>query len=429
MRSKPKLLFLSGYFPPANFSSACVRTWNLARFLTRLGWQVSVVTPHPSVWNPMFVENATDVAEKMTLEGIHPIYTGHRWRFLSPSRLNTRNIGLAWLLGGSLRRIARCLDVDTWSGWVPEVKRACDYLQPSDVDVILASGSPFISFSLAEWLGNRLNRPYILDYRDLWHGDPLLPTSQSYSSHTEKRVVSRSAAVTVVSQTSRAILARQNNANDKVHTITNGYDALEMASVQPFQFDHFAIVYTGRILPPFRIFSPLMEALKRLETNRTVSGRFWKLHYYGLDGSCLRQESEQFGFSDQVICHGKVSHNEALEAVRGANLAVIITFLSTQGTLEENGHIPGKIFEAIGLGAPLLVIAPRGSDVEAIVNTAGRARCFTTDDTEKISEYLTQVMDGQIPPVLHPETYAWDNLAQSMNGILRTAIKKMENEH
>jgi glycosyltransferase involved in cell wall biosynthesis len=421
MDKKPNLLFISGYFPPANFSSGCVRTWNLAYFLTRLGWHVSVVTPHPSLWNPLFVENATGVAEKMALEGIHPIYTGLRWRFLS-GRYQTPNIGLAWLVGGFLRRIARYLDVDTWSGWVPEVKKACAHLQPSDVDVILASGSPFISFSLAEWLSNRLGRPYVLDYRDLWTGNPLLPARRSYANRLEHRVVSRSAVVTAVSPTSGSILARQNNAGAKVQVITNGYDAQEMASVQPYRFDHFAIVYTGGIFPPFRVLSPLMNALKQLDTNLAGFRRPWKLHYFGLDDIWVRKEAEQYGLLDQVVCHGKVTHKEALEAVRGANLAVIVTFLSTQCTLEEAGHIPGKIFEAIGLGTPILAISPPGSDVEEIVHTAGLGRCFVSTDTSGMVSYIADVMIGRIPPAKNPENYAWASLAEKFNLLLRKAI-------
>ncbi len=46
---RPKMLFLACYFPPVH-GSACVRTWNMAKYLARLGWDVTVVTPDPSLW-------------------------------------------------------------------------------------------------------------------------------------------------------------------------------------------------------------------------------------------------------------------------------------------------------------------------------------------------------------------------------------------
>ena len=42
--SRPKVLFLAYFFPPLNLIG-CVRTRNIATYLTRVGWDVTVVTP------------------------------------------------------------------------------------------------------------------------------------------------------------------------------------------------------------------------------------------------------------------------------------------------------------------------------------------------------------------------------------------------
>ena len=46
---RPKLLFLVWNFPPVQ-AIASVRTWNVAKYLARLGWDVTVVTPRPELW-------------------------------------------------------------------------------------------------------------------------------------------------------------------------------------------------------------------------------------------------------------------------------------------------------------------------------------------------------------------------------------------
>jgi hypothetical protein len=43
---QPRLLFLAYYFPPVS-TIACIRTWNMAAHLQELGWDITVVTPHP----------------------------------------------------------------------------------------------------------------------------------------------------------------------------------------------------------------------------------------------------------------------------------------------------------------------------------------------------------------------------------------------
>src|SRR5262245_811962 len=82
---RPKLLFLARAFPPLR-ATACVRGWNIAKFLARLGWDVTVVTPHPSAWR--HVESPSDVEFHLEREGIRRILTEHRWRCLAPTSLN-----------------------------------------------------------------------------------------------------------------------------------------------------------------------------------------------------------------------------------------------------------------------------------------------------------------------------------------------------
>src|SRR5262245_5962212 len=166
---RPKLLFPAFYFPPIN-RSACVRTWNIARYLARLGWEVTVVTPDASLW--VHAEHAEETDTKLRAEGIQRISTGHRWRVLQPDSLKCWNKNIGWLAGGACRKIARHFNVDSGVGWIKAAERACAKLRPVDVDVILASGPPFAAFSLAKRLADRLGRPYVLDYRDTWTVDP-----------------------------------------------------------------------------------------------------------------------------------------------------------------------------------------------------------------------------------------------------------------
>lgn len=423
MDNKPKLLFLSGYFPPAKFSSGCVRTWNIARHLARLGWDVSVVTPHPSVWKPQFVENAEQVALNLAREGIHPIYTGHRWRFLSPSRLNTKDEGLARLLGGFLRRVARLAKVDTWSGWVPEAEKTLQFLKSSDVDVILASGAPFVSFTLAEKFARRLRRPFVLDYRDLWVGDPHLLSVNPHVLQLEHTALEHSAAVISISPSIAAVLAQRCQMASKLHVITNGFDADEMNIIQPTDFEHFAFVYTGTIHPPLRTLLPFMEAMAGLMMGKASLRNRWRLHYYGLDGDIVLENAAHFGVKEQVTVHGLVPRQEALQAVKGAGLVLVVTSVANQGTVEEKGVVTGKIFEAIGLQKPFLVIAPLGSDVEEVVTTSGLGACFPAQDIRGIQSFIANVMQGNIPQAKNPESYSWERLGQKMDTILRGVIR------
>src|SRR5262249_26283507 len=64
---RPKLLFLAWAFPPAATIGA-VRTWNTAKYLSRLGWDVTVVTPDPKLIR--HAEGLEDTATNLSKEGI-----------------------------------------------------------------------------------------------------------------------------------------------------------------------------------------------------------------------------------------------------------------------------------------------------------------------------------------------------------------------
>jgi glycosyltransferase involved in cell wall biosynthesis len=419
MTNRPKLLFLTGYFPPLNHT-ACVRTRNLAKYVARTGWDVTVVTPRPDVWRG--VENAAAVDAELAKEGILRIGTGFRWRCLQPGRLNCWNTGLGWVAGGicrrALQRLERYTDVDSWSGWIAEAEKACVPLRPEDVDVILATGSPFRTFALARRLARRLGRPYVLDYRDLWTGNPYtMYLDRPRTVRQETQVLRDSAAVTTVSSSCASSLDSRFDLGSKLHVVTNGYDPDEMAKVEGYPFDHFAIVYTGIFIPPTRVITPLLAALQQIKSNVN-----WMFHYYGPEGEHVHEEAHRFGIRDQVILHGQVPRKEVLSAVRGANIAVVVTSVAAKGTLEDKGIVTGKIFEPIGLGTPILLITPPGSDASEIAGRAGGACCVSGNNIEGIVSFILDVMSGRVPAVKEPSLYSWATIGCTLDTVLQEAM-------
>src|SRR5262249_48952627 len=139
------------------------------------------------------------------------------------------------------------------------------------------------------------------------------------------------------------------------HVITNGFDPEEVAKIPRHDFGHFAIVYTGAFYPPKSTVAPLMAALGQVD-KLDRQKRDWAFHYYGQQGDYVRRIAQQSCMEHRVVIHGSVMRREALAAVRGANIAVVITSVSAQGSLQDNGVVTGKVFEAIGVGAPILAI-------------------------------------------------------------------------
>jgi glycosyltransferase involved in cell wall biosynthesis len=415
---RPKLLFLARPFPPLR-TIASVRTWNMANYLSRSGWNVTVVTPHPSLWRR--VENPEKIALELKQQGIKTLFTDHEWRCLSPRGLKCWNQGLGWVAGGVCRRLAQRLVIDRAIGWIKPAERACSHLTPDDVDVILATAPPFSAFILARRLSERLERPYVLDYRDLWSKnmhDPLPAVAKR-----EAKLLAGCAGLTTVSPSWGSIMEMEFGVGLKLNVVPNGYHPEELRKVKPYNFGHFAIVYTGNFYPPKRVISPLMAAFKRLKEATNGKDRKWVFHYYGSQENHVREQAKRFNVTEQLILHGRVPWAEALSAVRGADLSVVITSIDDEGTLEEKGMIPAKLFEALGMGTSVLLISPIDSDARKIAASTGMTGSFTGNQTDKIASFLADAMRGGASELRNGEIYSWTNVVSKMDSVLRAALK------
>jgi len=197
MPRRPRILLLARSFPPTE-NIASVRTKNIAKHLSRLGWHVTVVTVDPR----LLVDPGDEAGTRQLLacEGIERITTRHRLGNLVPGFVRVGLLGSLRPVAGLTRLLGRWLDVDSGYGWIRPVLKSCRRLQPGDVDVIVASGPPYASFVAAEVLAKRLQCPFALDYRDPW-------TQSSYrwnrprarSFRAERRLVAGCSLITTVS--------------------------------------------------------------------------------------------------------------------------------------------------------------------------------------------------------------------------------------
>ena len=419
MRERPRLLFLAYYFPPVEVIAA-VRTRCMAKYLSRLGWNVTVVTPDPSLF--VIADGGAQPAEELMEQDIERMITGHRWGFLTEGqgRLRYRDRGLARLVGGACRKVARCFDVNPAVGWKAPVERACASLRPGDVDLVLATGNPFIAFELAGRLAARLDCPYVFDYRDPWTVGNAYPVRTRRTVRKEQRLLEGCAAAMIVSPSFARAIAEAFGVGAKMHVVSNGYDPEELAAVLPHGFDHFAIIYTGHFYTIYRNVSPLMTALRLLiDCGEELPP--WRFHYYGAQEAHVRDAARQAGVDTHVVVHGKVLRSQALSAIKGAGVAVVISSVAEVATLVDQGMVTGKIFEPIGMGITTLLVAPPGSDAEEIVERAGNGRRFVASDVEGMASFLSNAMRGVVPPAKNPALYAWPTIVKQLDRILRGA--------
>ena len=141
----------------------------------------------------------------------------------------------------------------------------------------------------------------------------------------------------------------------------------------------------------------------------------------------MLEEARQAGVSAHVVLHGQVSRAEALAAVKGANVTVVTTTVLDEASKQEQGIVTGKIFEAVGLAAPILLICPSGSDAESVVKETDLGRAFRGNDVDGIAGFLRDLMSGRAVRSENIAAYLWANVGKKLDRVLRGVLEANSN--
>ncbi len=417
----PRLLLLAYPFPPSRAIGA-VRCWNIAKQLARIGWQVQVVTigarhiAHP--------EPGIDIEKACRQEGIHLRNTPAAGRLLMGGWFKLAGYQPT-LLARLARKAATRLKLDPAAPWIGAAVNACADLCPGQTDVVLASGPPYPAFAAAVQIARRLQAHAVLDYRDLWTGNPHYRHYANVRNHTkEKRLLAAASALTVVSSAMAQSLTHTFGAGTPITTITNGYDPDEYQATSEVIFPDYAVVYAGRFYPPHRVAAPLLAAIAH--ANTLGPSRPIRLYYYGNDHAHVNEAAAKTNARNWLKYQGNTSRAHVLVALKSAPVGAVITTVHPTASTEEQGILTGKLFEVVGAGSRVLLIAPAHSDAAILVNSSGVGAAFAGDQIEPMARWLVQQCNDPKPrdPAHSGAAFAWPNLAQRLDEFLRGVLAR-----
>ena len=276
-------------------------------------------------------------------------------------------------------------------------------------------------------LGRR--RPaWIADFRDGWTFHPWkppFPTSvqRRLDVSLERRVVLRAERTTCVERRV-ADDFRSRLGVDAAH-VPNGWDP-ELASeggAAPPELDRgrILLVHTGKLSGGWgRDPAPLLEALRQLRSESPESADRLQLILAGRLDAAERALIDSYAFGDLVRHIGHVSRAEALALQRAADVLVLIT---SPGLVWE---LPGKLFEYIGAGRPVLALAA-GNEAAHVVEETGTGLTVPPDDVDAIEDALRRVADGALSDAYAPrnlEAYTYPGPAEAMAEVVEEAIRR-----
>jgi glycosyltransferase involved in cell wall biosynthesis len=389
--SGKKILMIINFFPPAG-GGGVYRPLAFVKYLSRLSWRVTVVTPQPGefwISDPGLeaqVPREVRVVRTSSLSGLRVLRSLRPGARATASRRSSRGFG-------ALRRLGEHLLVpDTYRGWVPFASRAAgDLCRAEHFDVVYSTSPPDSSHLAALPVARKFGIPWIADFRDPWINlhlrKPPTPFHRMMHERLEASVARR--ALLLVTTIAQEEMFRRDYPGCRLARIPNGYDEEDFAGLDdkppqagPFTVSHVGMLTLGRTSRPF------LEGLALLKRRSPAKAAAVRVVFIGARESANEQWVRSLDLAERVVFEDNLPHREVVRRELGSHALLLIKHDDER----YRGLIPGKLFEYIGARRPILGVVPEG-EAARIIRDLGRGEIAPIDDPPRIAEALERMFD------------------------------------
>ncbi len=425
-----KILLLSYYFPPFN-GIGPVRIGKIAKYLSRFGHDVRVVTARDQPYEPNLpVEISPEkaiYASQFNVNKPVALVFGQQGRYGATEHQHSALS--RWIL----RKTRACYRYiyksvlafpDEQIGWFPFASRAGRCLiREWKPDLMYACASPYTSLLLAHSLSRKFRIPWVAELRDLWvdhqYYFQLYPFWRRWVERRLERAVIRTATGIVTVSEPLAEVLRKKYGKPTV-VVLNGYDPDDYP-VRTSSFNaNLRIIYTGMIYEGKQDPSPLFRALKELGGFATHI----RVAFYGRYLGAARDLASATGVEHLTEFHAQVPYRDSLKLQREADVLLLLLWNDSS----EKGVYTGKLFEYIGARRPILAIGPFRDVASDLIERRG-AGCVLhepKDIANQLRKWATlKQTNGSIPDLSEsvPEGLSRESQARRLEEFLLDVVK------
>jgi colanic acid biosynthesis glycosyl transferase WcaI len=317
------------------------------------------------------------------------------------ARLAARRARIMAAAGRAIDPIARILGVKPEAfapnnAWALTGRRAIrKAIERERPDIVVATTPPISALFAAAAVADSV--PLVADLRDLWAGSPYFDRGGRLLRALQRRALGRATAVVTVTEGFRdSLLNLHPELEPRLRVLPNGFDPilLERRTPATQRSGRARLIFAGALYGEHTA-EPLITALSRPELRDRI-----RLELVGVIDQRTRRAIASARIDASI--DPPVSAEDALSRVARADIAVVILTPSTGGDMA----IPTKLFEALALGRPVLVIASPKSDTARLLQSLGQdAGLASPNDPAAIATAIERLL-ADPPPSVPPEALA-----------------------
>jgi glycosyltransferase involved in cell wall biosynthesis len=298
-------------------------------------------------------------------------------------------------------------------------------------DLIFVTASPFEDLTVARALSAETSIPWVADLRDPWVLDEFQVSKSRWHRLAEMagmRRVLESASLIIMNTPEAAHRLRRllrSQGRPRVAWIPNGYDAEDFVGpIRRCEDRRFSIVHTGALhsekgfrqarrrhlyrllgkvqpgtdlLARSHVF--LIRAIERWIEEEPDRRTDVALHFVGVATEKDKEVVKNSTALSMVNFHGYMPHTESLRLLRAADLLFLP--LHQVGFGRRASIVPGKTYEYMASGKPVLAAVPNG-DAKEFLTLAKCGPIVAPDDVAGILKGLREVRASWLNGVSEP---------------------------
>ncbi|WP_310377254.1 glycosyltransferase family 4 protein [Flavobacterium sp.] len=399
-----KLLIITYYWPPSGGPG--VQRWlKFVKYLPDFGIQPIVYIPENPTYPIVDVNFVNEVSDKAIILK-HKIFEPYQLAsFLSKNKTQKISSGIIpnqkkqslldktflWIRGNLFIPDARVF-------WVkPSVSFLEKYILENEIDTIVTSGPPHSLHLIGLELKQKLDLKWLADFRDPWttigYHKSLRLSNFAAKKHKdlEYQVLNTADTIIVTSKTTKTEF--QVITNQPIEVITNGYD---MENVGKQILDtKFSLAHIGSFLSernPQLLWECLVELLNEVPDFKSDL----EIKLIGAVSQEVLETIVGFELNPYLNNLGYVSHQEAIAHQRKSQVLLLIEINSN----DTKSIIPGKLFEYMVSGRPIIAIGPNGSDFAEIITNTNTGVFFDYSEKKKLKsvllDFYNQFLEGKL---------------------------------
>ena len=281
---------------------------------------------------------------------------------------------------------------DARIGWFnPAMKAGMQAIADEKIDAIYSSSPPYTCALIARGLHRKSGLPWVAGFRDPWTGFITTPKRWQIPARIDRALefaVFREADAIEVAWTGimkDALGKYPHLPPEKFHHLPNGFDSADFPAVDTGERtdDRFTVTYTGSMYGR-RNPDAFLRAVESLARRGEIDPGRIRLRFIGRFGEEVLEMFRTSDLHDSIEIVGYMSHGESIRQLFLADALLLVV----DECDESDEVVPGKVYEYIGSGRPVIAVAPEKSAIADLVaetrggfvahqsNVAGIAEAF-----------------------------------------------------